>query len=56
MNNLKNLVSKQLSRKQEIDNLPDGERYPARQRWIEDSIELLLLHAIDIDERVGGLT
>jgi hypothetical protein len=33
---------RQLERGLEIEALPDGERYGARQRWLNESVELLL--------------
>jgi hypothetical protein len=43
----KELLEHMINSKVEVDGLPDGERYTARQRWMEESIELLLLYVIE---------
>jgi hypothetical protein len=51
MDDWETLIDKQMARKQAIDDLPDSERYTARQRWIVESIELLLQHAKFLSDR-----
>jgi hypothetical protein len=55
MSNWEDQIKRQISLKQEIDNLPDGERYTARQRWLEDSIELLLLYMLEVSNEIDEL-
>jgi hypothetical protein len=43
----KELLEHMIDSKIKIEELPDGERYTATQRWMEKSIKLLLLYVIE---------